>query len=211
MSDTPQAPGWWQASDGKWYPPQSQQAPPPPKKGGGCLKAMGLAALGFVGLIVLIAVVAAAGGGKKASEDSPAQATRLFPGRPDAQPDDQERNIGESARLSGYTATAMNAGFEQKLSEFEDEGYVWADVKIENRDDRAQPYNVFDWKLQTPGGQVINPTITSKPQLGSGDLVPGGNVTGQVIFEVGAAQGDFFLIYKPGAFDADRGVWKVTV
>jgi hypothetical protein len=22
MSDTPTAPGWWQASDGKWYPPQ---------------------------------------------------------------------------------------------------------------------------------------------------------------------------------------------
>ena len=26
MSDTSQGPGWWQASDGKWYPPQ----PPPP-------------------------------------------------------------------------------------------------------------------------------------------------------------------------------------
>ena len=26
MSDTPQDPTWWQASDGKWYPPQP--APP---------------------------------------------------------------------------------------------------------------------------------------------------------------------------------------
>ena len=25
MSDSPQGPGWWQASDGKWYPPE--QAP----------------------------------------------------------------------------------------------------------------------------------------------------------------------------------------
>ena len=25
MSDTSQGPGWWQASDGKWYPPE--QAP----------------------------------------------------------------------------------------------------------------------------------------------------------------------------------------
>jgi hypothetical protein len=24
MSDTPQGPGWWQASDGKWYPPEQQ-------------------------------------------------------------------------------------------------------------------------------------------------------------------------------------------
>ena len=24
------APGWWLASDGRWYPPQEQQLPPPP-------------------------------------------------------------------------------------------------------------------------------------------------------------------------------------
>jgi hypothetical protein len=32
MSDTQQGPGWWQASDGKWYPLEthpSRQAPPP--------------------------------------------------------------------------------------------------------------------------------------------------------------------------------------
>jgi hypothetical protein len=36
MSDTSQGPGWWQASDGKWYPPQQQQSywsPPPPQVG----------------------------------------------------------------------------------------------------------------------------------------------------------------------------------
>ena len=33
MSDAQEGPGWWQATDGKWYPPEShpsQQAPPPP-------------------------------------------------------------------------------------------------------------------------------------------------------------------------------------
>jgi hypothetical protein len=30
MSDTSQGPGWWLASDNKWYPPQPVQAPPPP-------------------------------------------------------------------------------------------------------------------------------------------------------------------------------------
>lgn len=29
MSDTSQGPGWWLASDGKWYPPQPAAAPPP--------------------------------------------------------------------------------------------------------------------------------------------------------------------------------------
>lgn len=36
MSDSSQGPGWWQASDGKWYPPDpSSQPPPPPPAGGG--------------------------------------------------------------------------------------------------------------------------------------------------------------------------------
>ena len=30
MSDAQQGPGWWLASDGKWYPPQGEQLPPPP-------------------------------------------------------------------------------------------------------------------------------------------------------------------------------------
>lgn len=30
MSDTPGGPGWWQASDAKWYPPQPPRAAPPP-------------------------------------------------------------------------------------------------------------------------------------------------------------------------------------
>jgi hypothetical protein len=30
VSDIPQAPDWWQASDGKWYPPQAGQSAPDP-------------------------------------------------------------------------------------------------------------------------------------------------------------------------------------
>jgi len=29
MSEVSQGPGWWQASDGKWYPPESHPGPPP--------------------------------------------------------------------------------------------------------------------------------------------------------------------------------------
>lgn len=39
MSDTSQGPGWWKASDGKWYPPESAATPlapaPAPPVGGG--------------------------------------------------------------------------------------------------------------------------------------------------------------------------------
>ena len=72
MSDVSQGPGWWQASDGRWYPPQpaAPVAPPPPppglppapqwggppvpsKSNRGCL-----IALAIVGVIVLLGVVA---------------------------------------------------------------------------------------------------------------------------------------------------------
>lgn len=32
MSDAAQGPGWWRASDQKWYPPQLMPSPPPPPK-----------------------------------------------------------------------------------------------------------------------------------------------------------------------------------
>ena len=84
MSDVSQGPGWWQASDGKWYPPQPaapappppppppvygqapppapapQWTPPPAKKGGnkGCLIALGvvgvLLVLGIIGTVVAV-------------------------------------------------------------------------------------------------------------------------------------------------------------
>ena len=81
MSDVSQGPGWWQASDGKWYPPQQaptaapppppqpppqplptygappqpQWTPPPAKKGGnkGCL-----IALAVVGVLLVLGIVA---------------------------------------------------------------------------------------------------------------------------------------------------------
>ncbi len=80
MSDTSQGPGWWLASDGKWYPPESApQAPAPPqapaspvpgpvatapvapakknRKGIGCLTTLVI----FV-VVVVIIVVASSGG-----------------------------------------------------------------------------------------------------------------------------------------------------
>jgi Domain of unknown function (DUF4282) len=43
MSDSSQGPGWWQASDGKWYPPEQQSGalPPPPSPGSGPLPGPG--------------------------------------------------------------------------------------------------------------------------------------------------------------------------
>ncbi len=55
MSDASQGPGWWLASDGKWYPPQTEaSAPPPPPPGATPARTPGekLVIGGSVGLVV---------------------------------------------------------------------------------------------------------------------------------------------------------------
>lgn len=54
MSDASQGPGWWQASDGKWYPPEQapqQAAPtgPPPGSAPGAMPGYGAPAMGGAG------------------------------------------------------------------------------------------------------------------------------------------------------------------
>jgi amino acid transporter len=47
MTDEPQGPGWWQASDRKWYPPQNrpEPAPPPPTQPAGLSNPVALGAI----------------------------------------------------------------------------------------------------------------------------------------------------------------------
>jgi hypothetical protein len=105
-------------------------------------------------LIVVIAAVAGGGGddnaevatdgttATSADGSEPTKGNTLFPGRPDAKKADIERNIGQSAELSGYTVTVVKAAFQGEVSDFEEAGYLVADVTILNRDDKAQSYNV---------------------------------------------------------------------
>lgn len=229
--------GWTQASDGLYYRPQPAYAPIPPqgapgapqgapgaprKKGmSGCLLAflivLGISVVGGVLVVVVVAAGtkeavdtanednATSGGG----EPNPGE---LFPDRADTQEEDQEREIGQSAGLSGYTATVESAEFVQEVDTFQTAGYVKIHVVVENRDSSAQPVSMFDWSLQSPTGTVDTPTLTvAEGEFQDSDLVGGGTTEGDVYFEVGDEQGDFFIIYKPDAFDAARGIWQVSV
>jgi hypothetical protein len=81
VSEVSQGPGWWQASDGKWYPPQpaAPVTPPPPppgpppvpqwgapttpgKSNRGCLIALGIVGVVLVlGIVATVIVIAAVG------------------------------------------------------------------------------------------------------------------------------------------------------
>ena len=63
MSEQAQGPGWWQASDGKWYPPEADPGPTPPPApamAAGVPGPGGLGPLGSrrsIGLIILLSIV----------------------------------------------------------------------------------------------------------------------------------------------------------
>lgn len=239
MSDIQNEPSWWQASDGKWYPPPAGQPPPPPPPGAVAGQPIvvgqeersrtpmllglfcGIPLLLMITVGLLAALWSGVSDGNSTGDESAVgdcegprdtEDTRslcLYPERPDRQEEDHEAEVGQSVRLSGYTATVTGSRTAPGLI---GGSVLIAEVSVQNRDDEAQPFSQFDWRLQTPGGQVIDPwgLTEEDDDIGSGDLVNGGSVEGTVSFEVETA-GDYFLIYKPDAFDAARGVWKVTV
>lgn len=182
-----------------------------------------------LGLLLLIIIVAALGSGDDDGSDTPAASDQeaaegaddgaaeaegedaeeaLFPDRVDRQPNDIEAQVGEPISVGGYSATITSLEHTDAINDFEDEGYLVAEVELSNDSDQAQSYNTFDWRVQTPNGQVLDAAFVGEEQLGSGDLVQGGNVTGQVYWEVGHdISGEYYVIYKPDAFDAARAIW----
>lgn len=236
MSDFQMHPTWWQAADGKWYPPAppggggpgAPALPPPEKKRSKVPLLLGI----FCGIPLLLVVLVGLAGALASDDDSSesgsgggggataddcegprdTEDTRnlcLYPERPDRQDEDHEAELGQAVRISGYTATATGS---QVVPGLLDGQVLVAEVVVENRDDAAQPYNMFDWRLQTPDGQVIDPwgIAEADDSISSGDLVGGGRVEGTVSFEV-ETTGDHYLIYKPDPFDAARGIWLLPV
>jgi hypothetical protein len=171
-------------------------------------------------LIIIGILGSALGGGNdknssstsKTNNSSATQQQYRFKDRADKQKKDVEVLPGETATIGGVKMTLTNVQYSTSLSEFEtaDEGktYVSADVAMENSTNKTQPYNVFDFRIQTAGGQVLDNAIVSEPNLSSGDLVSGGKAQGKVYFQVPVEDGHQYVIWKPG-LSSDRAIVQV--
>jgi hypothetical protein len=232
LSDVSQGPGWWHASDGNFYPPESRpgvasppyqqpqgyqqpygyppQGQPPKRKSGvarGCLVAAGVVVL----LIVVLAIVGALVGTDKKktttakpSGGSSTETTGASVNYPGKQDEDHVASAGGEVRLSGFTVTVPT--WEKKAEEFRG-NLICGTVRLLNRDDRAQRYSEFDWRLQSPNGDVKDATIATENSLGTGDLVPNGTNQGRVCFQDPGVPGQYIPNWKPDVFNAARGIW----
>ena len=142
-------------------------------------------------------------------------AGELYPNRPNRYREDQERTIGgEPARLAGFSAWVLSSGWQQSVDAYSKDGFLTIDVKVLNRKkDGTQRYDGRDWRVQTPRVQIVEPTqpVGGPGQLGSGSLVWGDSAEGAVYFDTPREVGDYYVIYKPKALDAARGIWKIRV
>lgn len=167
--------------------------------------------------VILIAILATAlGGGKDSnkksssagSNNSDSAKSYRFDDRADKQPKDQEIIPTESATVDGRKLTVNTLERTTSQGEYskaaDGKTFVVVNVTIENTSDKTKTYNVFDFRIQTAGGQVVDPYVGGTNDLSSGDLVAGGKATGNVTFEVPVETANQYVIYKPNAAISDR-------
>jgi Domain of unknown function (DUF4352) len=194
-------------------------------------KSNGLAVAGIIissiGMVVaaVLLIALAIGAGKSAVEInknvkittsdkiSTEDSTKVykFSDRADKQAADIEVMPTEPATINGVQMTVSSVEYKTSLSEFEtaDSGktYLVANVVISNTSDKTQPYSSSDFRVQTAGGQVLDPTFSAsiKDELSYADLVTGGKATGKVVFLLPEETAHQYIIWKPG-FDSERAV-----
>jgi hypothetical protein len=188
MSDVSQGPGWWQASDGKWYPPQQAPtaAPPPPppaygpppapqwggpppaKKGGGKGCLIALAIVGVIAVIGIIATVVLVLVAKDEVDDRVTidedKGITTFSGNDEHPPADDVK-IGECGPASG--TNYMRATVDVRNHSSEASNYIIT-VAFESKDGGSQ------LATSTTGVNALGPDQTTTQEANSFQEAPGG-------------------------------------
>lgn len=139
--------------------------------------------------------------------------------RPLRESGDIEAEVGDQIEVHGITVTVVEVGRVAEYGEFDDWGYVWARIEVENTSPREIEFHRRHFQLEKPDDTVSNTAnIASESQIAGGTtmaadrLAPGATREGQVIYTAGDLEGQFALIYRPeppsgDTIDRERGVW----
>lgn len=85
--------------------------------------------------------------------------------------------------------------------------FVIVKVTINNNGEEDISYNPFDFKLKNSQGQITEQgliTVDSDTSLSSGELAPGGSVTGTIPFEAPKDDPDLRLIFEPDFWTGEQ-------
>lgn len=119
-----------------------------------------------------------------------------------------EYALNETAEIEGvkYTLTAVerNSGFSYNTPESGKE-YVIVTVSIENGSEDKVDYNPYNFKMLNSQGQEIDNAfvVDLDNQLDSGELTPGGSITGRMCFEEPAGDTGLKLNFYDNIFNEE--------
>lgn len=109
---------------------------------------------------------------------------------------DNKLTVNEVKKLQGSEYDKPKSGNE----------FVIVKVTIENAGKSQISYNPFDFKLENSQGQITDQTFTTLDQdtsLQSGELAPGGKVSGTIPFEAPKNDPKLILQYSPSFWSND--------
>jgi Domain of unknown function (DUF4352) len=229
-------PGWWQASDGRWYPPQGYPTAPDAESAKAATKGAKAQAKAFrpwykkkrfmlpgVGALIIVLVVAVNAANKKNSP-APVQSAASGSTTTTTTSGGNKSASGCTAHSAGYpdkqatdcvalpnnsvalANTVVTATWARSQDSIGD-AVICARVTIKNNNSSTISYNELYWKLQTPSGAVLDSSYAETNPLNSGDLVGGGTASGNVCFDDPGTTGNYVGIYKPDPYNATRGIW----
>ena len=115
--------------------------------------------------------------------------------------------IGQAANVDGcemtVTKVEKSAGSEYDKPQNAANEFVIVTVSIKNSGKNNLSYNPFYFKMQNSQGQITDTTYTSADEgtaLNSGELAPGGSVSGTVAFEQPKDDPGLVLQYQDDVF-----------
>lgn len=158
--------------------------------------------LGIGGLVVLVVIVLALGGSSEPQQPQKVGEESSAPTPPAV----QDFKVGDRINIRDRILTVNSVDKNWKSSNQFDKpsspNKVWVviNVAIENAGKDEVAFNSFDYKIQDANGVQSTPGFggIGLDKISSGQLIPGGKVSGNLIFDVDqAATTNLILLYQP--------------
>jgi hypothetical protein len=158
-----------------------------------------------VGGVVLLLILISSIGGKDSST-APTTAGGGSAAAKPAQTDGQPVAAGETVTSDDLQITAEPV---RKVKPKYTDPQLCSKVTYRNTGQDEEFFNVIDWKIQSPDGVQQMATYALDKGLSSGQLAPGGSVTGDVCRQGAADKGEYVIILDRTFLDPIR--WKTSL
>lgn len=157
------------------------------------------------GVVLLLVLLSAIGGRGSSTSPAPAAAGESAAAQP-AQSDGQPVAAGETVTSDHLQITAEPV---RKAKPKYTDSQLCSRVTYRNIGGDEEFFNVIDWKIQSPDGVQQLATYALHKGLSSGQLAPGGTVSGDVCRQGAAVGGEYLVILDRTFLDPIR--WKSTL